>query len=415
MSESFLRHTLSSSWLHGLLFCYFVVALPVEKLMASAVTLLYLLYLMLRERSLMGEAVKGVGGYWLAGALFIILGVVASDAPRISAKGAYDMLRAFAVFFVGYALSRHLLASASAQALRVMAWVLPSLVAMLYAGFGLASGTLVFREAVMVYEAWGNLHELGILIALVALLVAWVKESSEPGEKGVLYGVILVGLLLMLAGTTSKGNVLGLGAALLFLFVAHRRRWRTIWRAGMVLALLGYIYLFFLFPAACLGDLCFGHTYEARKQIYQHTLTAVQEQPWLGHGFSMFKHVSQLVIDGHQVIMPHNVYLEMLYASGLIGTLCWGLFLFGVMKSARGVKPDVLTQNQLRFARALRRIGMAYLVFLGVRGLVDFKLGSFEYLGAVFFCLGLYKAARVSRSGRNESMIQASFSTTERD
>ena len=114
----------------------------------------------------------------------------------------------------------------------------------------------------------------------------------------------------MLAGTTSKGNVLGLGAALLFLFVAPAVDGEQSGGPVWFWHCWGTSFSFFS-PAACLGDLCFGHTYEARKQIYQH-LDGRSRTALAGHGFSMFKHVSQLVIDGHQVIMPHNVYLEML-------------------------------------------------------------------------------------------------------
>ena len=107
---------------------------------------------------------------------------MASDAPRISAKGAYDIFEP-----LRFLSDTHYppLAGICKRA-GTSSYGLGIALARSYAVCGVwpGFGTLVFRGGSHGVRGMGNLHELGILIALVALLVAWVKESSEPGEKG---------------------------------------------------------------------------------------------------------------------------------------------------------------------------------------------------------------------------------------
>ncbi len=389
--------------IHGVMFCYFIIALPVEKLSASAVSFAVLLCLIVWQRSLFKQALAGRGPLLWAGCLFLLTGWLASDVLRVSAKGGYDLIRAFGVFFIGHYLGAKLLAWSGLGRLTPVSYWLVGSVTLLYLGFAIASGTVIFREATLIYTAWGNLHEFAILVAMVALLVGWsLRWVVTSRQQSLVFLVMLLLLLLMLVGTTSKGNLLALGSALLVVFGAGHRHWRKVWIASLSAALSIYIYLFFIHFGACVGEVCLGHTFEARKEIFLHTWHLILERPWVGHGFGMFKHVSQLVIDGHTVIMPHNVYLELIFSSGLLGALLLAVFLFALMP--RG---NTRQEGTLTVAAALKVLALSVLVFLAVRGLVDFKLASFEFLGAFFFALGVYSvSARAQNYKSSDGVIE---------
>ena len=110
------------------------------------------------------------------------------------------------------------------------------------------------------------------------------------------------------------------------------------------------------------------------------------QHPWFGHGINTFKYLSGIEVWGVTLIMPHNIYAELLFSSGLIGSL---LLCLGFILLYRKAVPV--------YEGFLGLTGQALLLYALLRGLLDMKLFSFEYLGLLFMGLGLLYARPQNR------------------
>ena len=147
-----------------------------------------------------------------------------------------------------------------------------------------------------------------------------------------------------------------------------------------------------------MGGWCPGETLVIRKEIYRETLALVFEQPWLGHGVNTFKYVSGIQLGTEPLIMPHNIYLELLFSLGITGSALFVGGIAAVFASCRVQADDRAQPSKAK--RFLRLLGLALFVYVAVRGLVDLKLFSYGVFSIVAIALGLTCPWRSSDTAR---------------
>lgn len=374
-----------SAWLVAV-FWYLLAALTVpSQLQASTVGLVLLVVVLVLFGDHLAQPWRQSRGGWLLIGAALLLGVLFSEAPEKSAKGLYDALRAFGLFFVACAIASH----STDQRLRRQAGLVFTVAALLLAitalGLGIEGGNFFLRGNRLLNGHLGNLHEFANLTAVTLLLLACVLASAETPAARRSMTVLAIGVLaaaIALAASDSRGN--WLATAFCAGFIASHRRplLFRLWSAALLLALGLYVFLFFFHAGDCLGDFCPGGTYTTRKQLFHATLSLFTEQPWFGHGINTFKAVSEVRLRDRSMIMPHSIYLELLFSSGVVGSLLFclgGLRLYAASGGGEG-------------SAFLRLTGKVILLYALLRGLVDMKLFSFEYLGILSVALGLLYA-----------------------
>ncbi|PIE44028.1 MAG: hypothetical protein CSA50_02280 [Gammaproteobacteria bacterium] len=369
-----------------LLYSYLLFALPVEMLEASLVSLLLLIIALVQKPGLISAATRLQRQTWLLFLAFLLVGVVFSELPEKSLKGTYDCLRAALVFFVGFFFIAHIASAKTFMVkLRNFSFVVLLIVMIFYVLSVFTTGDVSLRENQWIYDRWRNLHEFANFVAIDVLVLGFMVRYRGIDRT---LGFCLVMAVAILVLTTSRGNLLAVTLSLGLVFAFGHRYRMLLWWSVVLASLVFFVYAFFFHSGTCFGSFCPGYTYEARKDIYQQLLWQVEVQPWLGYGLNTFKYLSGILLEGKPIVMPNSVYLELLYSVGLIGGLFLMLFVAMMLRPAHsGSSP-------------WRLFALTYMVYFLARGLVDFKLVSFEFLGGIFLALGLYTGAGYRDSAR---------------
>jgi tetratricopeptide (TPR) repeat protein len=254
---------------------------------------------------------KGEGGDALA---FVFAGLMAAivllpAGALLDLKPAAALLAA-AVLGLGWARRRPL-QGWEPQALQAWRWAL----------LALCATALALQGGQRVSGSFGNAAYLAGFLVL-----SWPLLLGRPWALG------LALLTLVATGTRAAWLALAVQGAWL--------AWREArWRRGI--ALVGAL----LAGAAALrwGLQDFLRP-TARLQVWQRTLAAAWERPWLGHGFEAFALqmdgrwgaalTQQLAETAQYVEHPHQVLLSVFFHTGLVGLLGFGLAL-GLLWRAR--------------------------------------------------------------------------------
>lgn len=383
------------AWLF--IFWMLLASLAVPSLLPSGAMGLGLIGLILAvDREACAEAWKQTRWGWLLVGLALVLGTLASDQPARSVKGVYDIVRGFGLFFVASALFAR---SPRGQVL-TSAQLTFSLLAFLMLGIAFAmaahGGQLWLRDNLLLQEHIGNLHEYANLAGIIALVLACLRVVM--GQRKAAITLALLAACVTVLMTTSRGNILALLFCLSLIFCVSKRRYLAGWLAALLIFALSYGYVAFSSAGDCLAGWCPGETLVIRKQIYRETLALVFEQPWLGHGVNTFKYVSGIQLGTEPLIMPHNIYLELLFSLGITGSALFVVGIAAVFASCRMQAHD--RRQRPEAERFLRLLGLALFVYVAVRGLVDLKLFSYGVFSIVAIALGLMCPWRSSGTAR---------------
>lgn len=182
---------------------------------------------------------------------------------------------------------------------------------------------LAVEKAIYYRRPMGPFATVGSLEALLLLLVpiAGTKAFSQTGSKARIFWAVTLLFLIVLALTKSIGAWVSLGSALLIVLAA-RREWK--WLFGVLGA-----------GALVLGAILFargvGHwavsSFGMRTLLWGSAWKLFLAHPLFGTGLGSFDEAYQragfsLVEGGARY--PHNLFLQLLSETGLVGT---GLFL----------------------------------------------------------------------------------------
>ncbi len=118
-----------------------------------------------------------------------------------------------------------------------------------------------------------------------------------------------------------------------------------------------------------------GLSDSGRFELWKHTIKIWIEYPWLGLGNNVFKQIPNQYLQGGQLQMPHNIYLEVLFSGGALSLTALTisiLLIFSTIRKSRH-KIHVLSASALIFFFSL--------------GLFDIKF--FSSLAGLYIGLGV--------------------------
>ena len=379
----------ASTWLPLAASWYLLSALTVPSLLqASATGFLLLAAALVFRRQQFVVGWRQTRPAWILMALAFLLGLVGSGHIEKSLLGLYEATRGVLLFFTLTAL----LLEFPAETLRVSARYFFSLLAVLLLlvtlFVALQGSTFDLRSNPVLLQHIGNLHELANLAALCLLALACLYWSGEEKQHSLLLPIVFASLVLL--ATTSRGNWIAVAMGLSFMLL--QKNYRRFWILLVTVFLLAYLYIMFWNPVTVETSAGLTSTIGIRRTLYSDTLSLFLHSPWLGHGINTFKYTSGLLDPaGDAYIMPHNIYLGMLYGWGIAGSLIFfsGLFVL-LHRCSTGPRDGFLFT-----------FGSVLLVWWFSRGLLDMNFFSFHYIGltacaAALLCLPcLRKSASV--------------------
>jgi hypothetical protein len=328
---------------------------------------------------------------WIGVLVFIGIGIAASSMPEKSAKAGYDVARYLFLFFFITPLLRKSSDKEISQSLFYFSLLTSYLLFILVVYAQISESTLQLRSSQLGSKIWGSHNLLATgFTTFTALILCLISVRAISLKQSL---VVIFPLLYGIIFSLSRGNILALAAITILLFYHHRRFSNLFIYISLVVVMLAYIYLFFIFD--CVNDSCNLLIYP-RQLIYQNTLSQILDAPLFGHGLSVFKYISGITEGGVNVVMPHNLVLEIFYSVGVIGAivlisslLCWlsrSGWSFSYVQKSKALPLPVL------FALVL-------LTYLCVRGMFDLKLVSSQTFGllAVIAALIYSRSPKVDR------------------
>jgi O-antigen ligase len=202
--------------------------------------------------------------------------------------------------------------------------------------------------SLVVIIKWYNVHPFsnrlhGVFAFSQPIMTAWIygvptliclqRLLSHPNIKIALsYMLLAIPLSAYILLTQSRGPLLGLIIAGLFLILYYRNR------RSMLLIVMGLAAFSFYIVSSPSRMLSITNRFDIWQTVFQQGLQA----PWFGHGYGTSQ---TMVINEQGFGHAHNVYLETFYLEGVIGLIL--LLLLGLAGLKQGLQqfkqPEVVT------------------------------------------------------------------------
>ena len=239
----------------------------------------------------------------------------------------------------------------------------------------------------------GATASLGIVIALGAYLI-W----GWPWSRGLLpYCVAVHAVLLLLANSRMALAMALLTAGVMLFTLGHRR---VLCMGAVAASLLGVLYLvldpgMLMAETALLSVVGFARRGESlhllfsltgRTELWEAIWESIQRSPWIGHGYFVTSWNGLLnVWSGPANRTAHNILLQVLVSTGIVGTL---LFLWGMFRPLTLLLPSFARSHSQR-AVVLFALPMG-LWYFGWGQLCESFMGPVQPESVVFYSvLGL--------------------------
>lgn len=175
------------------------------------------------------------------------------------------------------------------------------------------------------------------LIMLFHIFVArfLVFGQSDPQQKWLRYALPAAACAVGIFCSFSRGAWLAWFGSTLVLLAVYQ--WRVVWKAtlGLAALVMGLVALFPHFRMR-LADIRADRN-EDRLELWRICFEMFKESPLFGHGFYSFGSFYQRYTDWHLnrehfPVEAHNMYLDLLAGTGLVGTLCFAFFVLSAWR-----------------------------------------------------------------------------------
>ena len=332
----------------------------------------------------------------IAGAIF--LSVLCSELALKSVKGAYDIFRGGLLFFVAASIALNfeddVVLSVSKKTF------LACTVAMLisYAVLVFLHDSWWLRDNPILAINLAGIHEYAnvVSIILLGLISLWcVERNNFP----VLYMACVLALITILLMTNSRGAYLALAVCslpVLLRFVPSLKVLCLFFVAGILLA---FYYISFVHTGSDLLGHEIPFSFLERRRLSMGTLEAVLREPWFGYGFNTYKYIARTLSDGEMFVMPHNIYMGLLFSIGFMGSmsgLAGLVYFYWRLQPSKAIMLSKVEEFYLLFAQLI-------LLYLAFRGLTELKLG-FKVWGSIAIAYGLMAAVNMRIKARNKAI-----------
>jgi O-antigen ligase len=205
----------------------------------------------------------------------------------------------------------------------------------------------------------------GLAIAFIVGLAALLSQpQSFSRQKLLVFGVLWLGIVSYI--NHSRGALLAMivaGMVMLFL-------WN--WRKALIVESIGLVVVLIIHNLGILSKIAThngGSVGNGREFLWPPIFERVLQNPWFGHGLHAVNNDPVLIAQKIEAVSHvHSIYLDLVYASGLMGVLFWGIW---TLLFAKNIK-KILTPNN----NMANYFGLGLLTYILVHGVVDLAFYS---------------------------------------
>lgn len=327
---------------------------------------------------------------WLSLLLFLLLGVALSEWPSKSLKGAYDFIRSVLVFAAAVALLPRYDETKLLAAMLQAVWGVAIILLGLYFWVVLEDETSwQLRDNVALVRYVSGIHEFANVaaMALLTLILLWSQRPQYRTYPVFLLTGTMCFLLLM---SDSRGAYFALMACAIYAWSVLRSKHLAAFTSIAVITVAFFIYFSFFYNLTTIADWQIPLSFLDRIRLFQGTWASILKAPFFGYGLNSFKFADQLSTWDPKQIMPHNIFLELLFCSGIVGS---GFLFAGLVLLGKNSKKAFC----LSHGHTLANLGQCVLVYTFVRGLTELRLGYKVYV-TVLLGIALIKCSQLVSS-----------------
>jgi len=286
------------------------------------------------------------------------------------------------LFYFAAPLLRHTSNKELAKSLFIFSVFISYIFLAITAYFQLYDNVVFLRDSASLYAQFGmggynHISTVTSTFLMLSLSLTFTKIRF----KKIL--ILVIPLSYCIIVTLSRGNIVAVIFTSVFLLIYHRKYSYKIFASTLGIILCAFIYMFFFFE--CKNDSCNLNIF-ARQYIYQGTFALIMEKPMFGYGLSVFKQISGIQEFGQNIVMPHNLTLELLYSAGLLGTVALLISVLVWMNASTWGILHIFRSRPLPFPIIM---ALTIFIYLFIRGLFDLKLVSSITFGLLAFAFAL--------------------------
>jgi len=244
--------------------------------------------------------------------------------------------------------------------------------------FGLKGGvfTVLGGGSARVYGPVGTMlgdnNNLAMALAMTVPLLYFLSRHAETKHFRMAAGVIALFTVISVLGTGSRGGLVSLTAAGLWLIARSRARWGGLIGAVLVAAL---AFLFmpqeWLERMASIGSATEDDSFLSRVEMWRFAVNVANHDPLTGGGFWMFRKAEFGVLFVPAAIRlraSHSIYFEVLGEHGYVGLFLF-IWLLSIAFVAAGYTRKLAASiPELAWARDLSSMVQASLIAYAVGG-----------------------------------------------
>ena len=170
-----------------------------------------------------------------------------------------------------------------------------------------------------------------ISLAMLPVFGGWflLRRRWSAPVSALLFALLLFPPVFLLVGSGTRSGVLAVASSfVLWMLLRGRLRWRYLLAAAAIFAAFALLRQGRLSPETIGAD--------GRWSLWSLGWSVFLEHPWLGAGAGQYNAAFRALglVPERDVITishPHNIYLDILYAHGIVGFLLGMIFLFGFL------------------------------------------------------------------------------------
>lgn len=205
----------------------------------------------------------------------------------------------------------------------------------------------------------------GLAIAFIVGLAALLSQSLPfYRQKLLISGVLWLGVVSYI--NHSRGALLAsVAAGMVMLFV-----WN--WRKALIIGFIGLVATLLINHLGILNNIVThngGSLGNGREFLWPPIFERVLQNPWFGYGLHAVNNDPVLLAQKIEAVSHvHSIYLDIVYASGLLGVFFWGIW---TLLFAKNIKKILTPNNNMACY-----LGLGLLTYILVHGVVDLAFYS---------------------------------------
>jgi probable O-glycosylation ligase (exosortase A-associated) len=256
-------------------------------------------------------------------------------------------------------------------------------------------------------------NQFGMALLMTLPLVRYLQLTAQSRWVRLALGVAIVGFLVAVLGTYSRGAVIGLAITAVALLVKSRHRMSLALMTGVALAAAVQF-----MPEHWHDRVASIFAYEedasaqARLDSWRYAVEVAREHPLVGGGFEVFRGNEASTSAGYR--SAHSIYFEVLAEHGYLGLAIFVALGLGAYLSAGSVVRRAGEHGELSWAVDLAAMAQVSIVGYAVAGLF-LNLATFDlYYHLVAIVVITHALVRKSLAAQASARSAASVSAFER-